>query len=85
MLFALSFMAEPDNEAAEAAITKKRAKTDAGRQPGAVTKEETPKFLMHGTTVENALNICAEGQCNVTPGIAGFGVYGFLLDSMSQE
>ena len=84
-LFELQYMAEPDKEAAEAAITRQCAKTEDGRQPGAVHGQETPQYLMHGTSVENMLSICAEGQCNVGPGIAGIGVYAFRLESMSSD
>ena len=68
---------EPDQQACVAAKTAGFATvTQSGRQPGAI-KRSLPKFMMHGTSVENVLEILVCGRIEPSPGICGDGIYGF--------
>ena len=40
---------------------------------------------MHGTSVENFLEICCSGKLLPGPGIVGLGVYAFALRSMDPD
>jgi len=76
---------EPDQNACKAAKTRSFGKvTQSGRQPGAI-KRSLPKFMMHGTSVENALEILVCGGISPSPGICGDGIYGFELKTVGPD
>ena len=52
---------------------------------GASGKEDLPKYIGHGTSIESAMAILVDGAIMPSPGIAGQGVYGFGLQDPDDD
>ena len=75
-MFELTNMPPPDMDAAENAKQLNHANASDGG---------LPKFLCHGTTIENALKIICDGRTNPSPGICGHGVYCLASRDYSED
>ena len=60
-------------------------KSGGNAYPGKATKIEMPRWLLHSTDIEAALNILKERGLRATTGIAGDGMYGFRMEDDSIE
>ena len=86
----LHSMPDPDMSKCSAAISAKYAEVqhiDTGkvRKPGESTSIDCPKYLGHGTTIENALSILKDRRINADPGVAGIGINAFCLQSFGYQ
>ena len=86
----LHSMPDPDLSACRAALSAKYVEvkhkdTGASRKPGETTSVACPKYIGHGTALENALNILKERRINADPGVAGIGINAFCLPSLDAS
>ena len=91
--FQVACMQEPDMEACAASkrgcrtISTKALWKGADAPPRKVyeSKKPMPPYLMHATTIQNALSILALGEVNPSPGICGDGIYCFACKSPAND
>ena len=79
----------PRNEAAcEGARTSGGVEIQKGKGtvcPGSVTRVTMPRFLLHSTSIELALNILAERGLRATGGVCGHAAYAFRMEDASMD
>jgi hypothetical protein len=83
ILYTLLNMRPPNLTACEAAKQLGGVRVD-GQWYGQSGKE-CPKYLCHGTSIDNALSILLGGSVNPSPGICGAGIYAFGLGNADSD
>ena len=80
--FQLVWMLGPDMDKCTPALTRGWVRFQ-GRWYSQSGKH-MPTFLVHMTTIENALHIIRQGCVNAGPGINGIGIYAFAMEDESE-
>ena len=86
--FQLACMQEPDRDACVLSKRGWRKISTKLAGPQRIVHESStklPPYLMHATTIQNALSILALGEVNPSPGICGDGIYCFACKSPAND